>query len=128
MVMMKGEELEDEAAGRQYTTKASVPAYSDLTARHPPSSSSPAFQRQPPEAAAPRSSRSWPEKLPPRTTPRQIALPGGRPGADDGAAGIAQGRCVRHLVGRIILPPVTLVIVVAVLLVAVARGGAFDVG
>ena len=29
------EELEDEAAGRQYATKASVPAYSDLTALPP---------------------------------------------------------------------------------------------
>ena len=28
-------ELEDEAAGRQYATKASVPAYSDLTALPP---------------------------------------------------------------------------------------------
>ena len=31
-VLVPGEELEDEAAGRQYPTKASVPAYSDLTA------------------------------------------------------------------------------------------------
>ena len=30
-----GEELEDEAAGRQYAMKASVPAYSDLTALPP---------------------------------------------------------------------------------------------
>lgn len=54
-----GKMPKDEAVGRQYATKASVPSYSELTARHPPSSSSPAFQRQPPEAAAPRSSRSW---------------------------------------------------------------------
>ena len=36
MVMAAPEaELEDEAAGRQYATKASVPAYSDLTALPP---------------------------------------------------------------------------------------------
>ena len=37
MVMAAPEaELEDEAAGRQYATKASMPAYSDLTALSPP--------------------------------------------------------------------------------------------
>ena len=36
MVMTAPEaELEDEAAGRQHTSKASVPAYSDLTALPP---------------------------------------------------------------------------------------------
>ena len=30
-----GEELEDEAAGHQHATKASVPAYSDFTAQPP---------------------------------------------------------------------------------------------
>ena len=36
MVMAAPEaELEDEAAGRQHATKASVPAYSDLTALSP---------------------------------------------------------------------------------------------
>ena len=36
MVMAAPEaELEDEAAGRQYVTKVSVPAYSDLTALPP---------------------------------------------------------------------------------------------
>ena len=51
-MMVPGEELEDEAAVRQYATKAWVPSYSDLTARHPPSSSSPALLRQPPKEAA----------------------------------------------------------------------------
>ena len=31
-ILVPGKELEDEATGRQYATKASVPAYSDLTA------------------------------------------------------------------------------------------------
>ena len=34
-MMVLGEEPKDEAAGRQYATKASVPAYSDLTALPP---------------------------------------------------------------------------------------------
>ena len=53
------EEPKDEAAARQYATKASRPSYSDLTARHPPSSSSPSLQRQPPKEVTPRSSSSW---------------------------------------------------------------------
>ena len=69
MMTVMGKKLEDEAAGRQYETKTSMPSYSDLTARHPPSSSSPAFQHQPPEAIAPRSSTSWLEEPPPRTAP-----------------------------------------------------------
>ena len=44
-------EAQDEAAGRQYAMKASVPAYSDLTACHPPSLSSPTLLRQPPKEA-----------------------------------------------------------------------------
>ena len=59
-MMVPGEELEDEAAVRQYTTKASMPSYSDLTARHPLSSPSPALPSYPPKEATPRSSRSWP--------------------------------------------------------------------
>ena len=51
-MMVPGEEQEDEVAVRQYATKASVPSYSDLTARHPPSSPSPALLRQPPKEAA----------------------------------------------------------------------------
>ena len=31
-ILVPGKELEDEAVGRQYVTKASVPAYSGLTA------------------------------------------------------------------------------------------------
>ena len=58
VVMVPGKEPKDEAAGRQYAMKASVPAYSDLTAHHPPSSSSPASLCQPPEETAPRRSRS----------------------------------------------------------------------
>ena len=57
-MMVPGEELEDEAAVRQYATKASVPSYSDLTARHPPSSPPPSFPLQPPKEAITRSSRS----------------------------------------------------------------------
>jgi len=77
-MMVPGEELEDEAAGRQYATKASVPSYSDLTARHPPSSPSLAFPRQPPKEATPRSSRSRPHREK-------------GPGADVAAAGTTSG-------------------------------------
>ena len=108
--------LEDGAAGRQHAVEGTMPSYSDLTARHLPSLPSPASPRQPPKEATPRSSRSWPR-------PRQIALSGDRPGAGDGAAGVARGRCVRRLVG-----PVLVVLPTGVLLVTVARGGAFVVG
>ena len=49
VMTVSGKEPKDEAAGQQYETKVSMPSYSDLTTRHPPSSSFPAFQRRPPE-------------------------------------------------------------------------------
>ena len=55
--------------------------------------------------------------------PRQIALSGERQGADGSAAGVAQRRCVQHLVG-----PVPVVLPAGVLLVTVAPGGAFIIG
>ena len=87
--MVPGKKPKDEAAGRQYKTKASMPSYSDLTARHPPSSSSPALKRQPLEATALRSSKSWLEEPPRATPPRQITLLGRRPGADGAVPSIA---------------------------------------
>jgi hypothetical protein len=91
-----GEGPKDEAAGRQYAMKASVSTYSDLTACHPPSSPSPAHQRR---------------------RPREVQ---GAGDADDGAAGVAQERWARRLVGPIILPPAALVVAVAVLLITLA--------
>jgi hypothetical protein len=54
-----GEEQKDEAAGRQYETKASVPSYSDLMPCHPPSPSSLVLSSSPPlqEDANPSSRR-----------------------------------------------------------------------
>ena len=61
MVMAAPEaELEDEAAGRQHVSKASVPAYSDLKALPPALFLFRSLQRQPPKETDPRSSRSWP--------------------------------------------------------------------
>ena len=110
--MVPGEELENEAAVSQYATKASVPSYSDLVARHPPSSPSTAFPRQPPKEATPRSSRS------------RLHREKG-PGADAAAAGTVRGQRARRLVGPVILLPSTLIVAAAVLLVTLARGRVF---
>ena len=108
VMMVPREEQKDEAVVRQYAMKASVPSYSELTARHRllcllwPSSASHQKQR-----------------------PREVQ---GAGDADDGVAGVAQERCARRLGGPIILPPATLVIVVAILLVTLAQRGAFAIG
>jgi len=115
VVVVPEEELEDEAAVCQYATKALVPSYSELTARHPPSLPSPAFPRQPPKEATPRSSRSRPHREKGHA-------------ADAAATDTALGRRVRHLVGPVILSPATLVVAAAVLLVTLARGRFFVIG
>ena len=78
VLIVPGKKPEDEAAGRQYATKASVPPYSELTACHPPSSPSPGPLRQPPKEATPRS-------------PRSRLHQEREPGADATAAGTASG-------------------------------------
>ena len=104
---MPGKEREDEVAGRQYAMKASVPAYSDLTAA--------TRLLQPSYASRPR--RRW-------GAPRWRAWQG-RPSAGRKAEGGA-ARSVEVGVG--ILPLDSLVVVVAVLLVTPARGGIFIIG
>ena len=59
----------------------------------------------------------------PRRRPREVQ---GAGDTDDGVAGAARGG-TRHLVGPVILPPTTLIIAVAVLLVTPARGGVFTI-
>ena len=90
---------------RKYAMKASVLLYSDLTGPPPTFF---AFSGSPTPAA-------------------QGGDPGmfKGPGVDAATANAAPGRRVRHLVGPVILPPTTLVIAVAALLVSLARGGTF---
>ena len=103
-----GKELEDEAAGpaiRDEGVGACVLRLDGLAARPLP-------LPQPPNASRP------------RRRPREVQ---GAGDTDDGVAGAAQSGA-RRLVGPATPPPATLVVAVAPLLVALARGGAFAVG
>ena len=68
------EELEDEAVGRQYATKASVPAYSDLIALPPAlflfcSLPTPAAQGDDPEKFKEPATRMMGSPVPPKVAP-----------------------------------------------------------
>ena len=103
-----GKELEDEAAGRRTRDEgvgARVLRVDGLSARPLP-------LPQPPNASRP------------RRRPRGVQ---GAGDTDDGVAGAARSGA-RRLVGPAIPPPATLIVDVALLLVTLARGGAFAVG
>ena len=102
-----GKELEDEAAGpaiRDEGVGARVLRVDGLAARPLP-------LPQPPNASRP------------RRRPREVQEAGD---TDDGITGAARSGA-RHLVGPVILPPTTLVVAAAVLLVTPARGGVFTI-
>src|SRR3954471_15103885 len=101
-----GAHLEHEAPGRQHAVE--VGPYSDFTALTPALCP----PQQPPYASRP------------RRRPRGVH---GASDADDGVAGATRS-CDRRLVGPVIPATTALVVAVAPLLVALARGGAFAVG
>ena len=80
MMVALEEELKDEAAGRQYATKASVPAYSDLTALLPVlflfrSLPAPAAQGDDPEKFKETATRMMGSPVPSRGAPDAYADP-----------------------------------------------------